>query len=95
MSISAKAIDGCVSNTDQSKIYTTKSGSKYKTTPFTLLGAGCTWIFTSGTCKISPNISGKLAFPTVQSCPIDDYVWVILLFFGALGFVHVRKRNVI
>lgn len=80
------------------KIYKTlKSGIEYKTSPtISITGNICLFNGAGATCKVK--ISGSFVFGlagnwNVLYCPIDDYVWLMLLGFGIIGFSFLRKNS--
>jgi hypothetical protein len=97
LSIKVKAATGCVLTSDKSKIYTKKNGgagsTDYRTTNVSTALSGCVYKQTTTSCTVGGSGPGFLGDTTVLNCPIDDYVWLILLLFGGLGFVHIRNKN--
>ena len=93
----SKAATGCVLNSNKSKIYTKRSGGTsstiYKTSPSTNATSGCTFVQSTSACTVSGLGAGFIGNTTTENCPIDDYVWLILVFFGGIGFVYVRNKS--
>lgn len=96
LSITVKAATGCVLTSNKSKIYTKKNGgagsTDYRTTNVSTALSGCEYAQTTTSCTVGGSGPGFLGDTVVLNCPIDNYVWLILLFFGGLGFVHVRNK---
>jgi hypothetical protein len=96
LSINVKAATGCVLTSNKSKIYTKKNGgagsTDYRTTNVSTATAGCVYAQTATSCTVGGSGPGFLGDTTILNCPIDDYAWLILLLFGGLGFLHVRKK---
>ena len=93
ISTSVNAASGCI-RASRNRIYTSfQSGINWKSSPFTNSSAGCLFIFTGAACTITSNGSGFLG-DTVnpQQCPIDDYIWVMMIIFGGLGYFVLRKN---
>ena len=51
-------------------IYTTKQGSKYKTSPSQTISPPCSFVPFGGNCTVQPNTAGILV--TAIVCPIDE-----------------------
>ncbi|MFI5450539.1 hypothetical protein ACHMWN_00100 [Pedobacter sp. UC225_61] len=96
LSVTVKAATGCVLNSNLTKIYTKKNGgassTDYRTTNVSTALSGCVYAQTTTSCTVDGSGPGFLGDTTVLNCPIDDYVWLVLLFFGGFGFVHVRNK---
>ena len=96
ISITVRAATGCVLTSDKSKIYTKKNGGAssidYRTTNVSTALSGCVYAQTTTSCTVGGSGPGFLGDTVVLNCPIDDYIWLILLFFGGLGFVNVRNK---
>ncbi|MBB2144119.1 hypothetical protein GM921_01360 [Pedobacter sp. LMG 31464] len=90
----SNAAIGCVVGSTN---YTTlKSGTTYrKSGTKVTLGAGCTWYYTTpSTCSVDMGIgTGLKAYDTPQSCPIDDYVGLIIIVFAGLGYFFIKNKN--
>lgn len=43
----------------------------------------------------SPAKSGTLADLTVIRCPLDEYIWLLILSLGTIGFYLMRKRSLL
>ena len=85
---------GCI-RTDRSTIYTSlRSGTQYNASPAIAAGAGCLFIFTGGACTIRSGIGAGFLGDTAnpKECPIDDYIWVMMILFGGLGYYVLRKN---
>ena len=100
--LSSKAtVYGCVPNSNTVVNYTTLvSGTTFsKTGTIVNLGPGCAWIWRipSTACTVNGTGTGSGAgfqgVDTPQFCPIDDYVWLIMIIFGGLGYVYVRQKK--
>ena len=95
-SISVQAVTGCVS-ANKSTIYTNlRSGTIYNSSTVSTPGSGCFYITTATACTIrfssSNQVPGSLGDDTTQLCPIDDYIWVMMILFGGLGYYVLRKN---
>ena len=95
VSTSVNATVGCI-RTTRTTIYTNlRSGTQYNSSPGNIAaGPGCLFIFTGGPCTIRSGIAGGFFGDTVnpQECPIDDYIWVMMILFGGLGYFALRKN---
>lgn len=98
ISTSSSATTGCI-DASKALIYTSyQSGQNYyRSSVSTPSSPGCLFASTGGICSIGgPGANnGLLGDTNLEECPIDDYAWLILLLFGGLGFVHLRKKNLI
>lgn len=56
-------------------------------TPIADIGCGLTSNYASNTISTS-------TFTIVQ-CPLDDYIWLLILPLGAFGFFYMRKRSLL
>ncbi|MFA6277337.1 MAG: hypothetical protein WC622_11340 [Pedobacter sp.] len=93
---SANAATGCILTSNKTKIYTSLiSGTNYRSTTSSTSPAGCTYKQTGGSCTVANAGPALLGTTTNLECPIDDYVWLIMLTLGGLGFVYIRKKNLI
>ncbi len=92
---SVNAATGCV-NASRTIIYTTSHPSGYwRSNSGVNAPNGCLYN-TSGTpCNIQGGAAneGLLGDDTSIACPIDDYVWVMMILFGGLGYFVLRKNN--
>ena len=93
-SISVKATVGCII-TSRSTIYTNfRNGTTYNASPGNFNSdPGCLFIFTGGACTIRNTGTGFFG-DTVnpQECPIDDYIWVMMILSGGIGYFVLRKN---
>lgn len=92
------AADGCLRNSN-GQLYRTKSGSYYKTTsPVANPHATyCIRLSSSTTCYIKSGNNyypGKLVtYVPPIGCPIDDYVYVLMLLAGCVGYWFLSKKE--
>ena len=93
VSRSANAISGCI-NASRSTIYTNfQSGTTWKSNQFSN-ASPCLYIYTGAPCTISGIGSGQLGdTANPRECPIDDYIWVMMILFGGVGFYIIRQKN--
>ena len=97
MSVSLRAATGCVPNSNTTRIHTSYNSStgNYRANTFSTLGVGCAWNFISPStaCNVGSGVgAGFLAVDSPQFCPIDDYIWVLMILFGGLGYFVLRKN---
>ena len=96
VSTSSNAVTGCIDGA-RTAIYTSLStnGKYWQGTPASS-GAGCFFIYTGGGCKIG-NVASNNGLlgddSNPKQCPIDDYVWVMMILFGGVGFYIIRQKN--
>ncbi|MFI5450537.1 hypothetical protein ACHMWN_00090 [Pedobacter sp. UC225_61] len=96
MVLSVKATTGCILNSNLTKIYTSvQNGTNYKSNSSSTALAGCTYKQTTSPCTVSGSGPAFLGDTAILNCPIDNYTWLILVSFGGLGFVYIRKKNLI
>jgi len=103
ISYQSKAQSGCYVSSD-ANIYTSSRSNgtfRYSTGATPILNANC--VSVSGTvCDVYDTFiivrinerSGYLstyAFP----CPLDNYIWLLILPLGGLGFHYMRKRSLL
>ncbi|MFI5450538.1 hypothetical protein ACHMWN_00095 [Pedobacter sp. UC225_61] len=94
MVISVNGATGCVLNSNLTKIYTSlQSGTTYRSTTSSTALSGCVYKQTTNSCTVSGLGAGFKGDTTILNCPIDNYVWLILLSLGGLGFMHIRKKS--
>lgn len=96
MSSAAFAVNGCyISNTGI--IYTNSTGGsgKYNTSPSQNIGTGaCLNGASGGACTVN-NLPGTIGDYSVTYCPLDDYVWLLIIGSSIVGFGFLRNRIVI
>ena len=96
MVISVKATTGCILSSNLTKIYTSvQNGTNYKSNSSSTALSGCTYKQTTSPCTVSGSGPAFLGDTAILNCPIDNYTWLILIFFSGLGFVYVRKKNLV
>lgn len=90
---SANAQTGCIDGSG--KIHTSykNAAQGYNANPSYAPSSGCSYIPTGGGCKIGGASGFFLGNQGQESCPIDDYVWVLATLLGGLGFYFIRKKN--
>ncbi|TKC05710.1 hypothetical protein FA048_18535 [Pedobacter polaris] len=97
-SIQSKAATGCVPNANKTRIYTKRDGGPsstiYKSSPFSTANSGCLYVGSSP-CTITGVGAGTLGDTTLVACPIDDYIWLLMISFGGLGYFALRKKPMI
>lgn len=97
VSTSSNAVPGCV-NGARNAIHTSLHPSgKYWQNSSTSSSPGCLYFYTGGICSIgSQNANNGMLGDTAnpQECPIDDYIWIMMILLGALGFYFIRQKNV-
>ena len=96
VSTSANAQAGCI-DANRTLIYTNQHTSGYwRTNTFFSPSPDCSFIITGGPCTIGTgngSSSGSLGNRSnTQPCPIDDYIWVMMILFGGLGYFVLRKN---
>lgn len=88
----AKAAVGCaVGNI----MYLDKAGSNYKWNGAqSSLNPGCSWAFTtpSTSCSVNGGVGSGFLADTVQECPIDDEVWLMLVGISGVSYFSFRKK---
>lgn len=89
----AKAAVGCaVGNT----IYTSPAGGAWnKNIKGGTLTPGCFWVYTTdpGTpCSLNGGGGSGFLADSVQECPIDDEVWLMLVGISGVSYFSFRKK---
>lgn len=100
--LNVKAADGCYVSGVLYASHTSKSGAYFFRTPSTVANCGVTGII-SGGCRLynsgsqNSNSSYTLYGSSYSSnisvtvCPIDDYVWALLLASAAFSVIHFKS----
>ena len=65
----------------------------YYTAPAYPPSSGCSFVRDGGGCKINSVSGFSLGNRTIEECPIDDYIWVMIALFGGVGFYIIRQKN--
>lgn len=96
ISTTSTAITGCI-DVARTRIYTNQHPSGYwRTNTFSTAQSGCFYVYTGAICSIgfigaNNGYLGDTSNP--QECPIDDYIWIMVVLVGDLGYCIIRRRN--
>lgn len=90
------AVNGCyISNTGV--IYTSQIGGsgKYNASPSQIIGTGACLIGVSGGACTVNNVPGTTGDYSLSYCPIDDYIWLLIIASSLAGYGFLQKKILI
>ena len=94
---SVEAATGCV-NANRTIIYSSYNTKKnhWLLNSASPVPNGCFYYTSGTTCNIEGGVAneGLLGDTSNLECPIDDYIWVMVVLIGGVGFYIIRQKNI-